>query len=51
MSVGIVFIGLAIFLVPGGFVRSIAIGLILGETAHANPNGFCLRFDLKRPLV
>jgi hypothetical protein len=51
MPFGIVFVDLAIFLIPGGFVRSIAIGLIFRETAHANPNRFCLRLDLKRSLV
>jgi hypothetical protein len=51
MSFGIIFVSLAIFLIPGRLVRSIAEGLIFRETAHANPNGFSLRFDFKRPVV
>lgn len=51
MSFGVVFVSLADFLIPGGLVRSIAEGLVFRETAHANPNGFLLRFDFKRPLV
>jgi hypothetical protein len=51
MSFGVVFVSLADFLIPGGLVRSIAEGLVFRETAHANPNGFSLRFDFKRPVV
>jgi hypothetical protein len=47
----VVLIGLAAFFVPGLLVRSIAKRLILGKTAHADPNGFFLRLYLKRSLV
>ena len=38
MALGIVLVRFALFLVPGGFVRSVAERLILGEAAHANPD-------------
>jgi hypothetical protein len=51
MSFRIVLVSFAVFLVPGGLVRSVAERLVLGKPAHANPDGFLLRFDFKRSLV
>ena len=51
MSFGIVLVSLAVFLVPGGFVRPIAERLIFGQSAHANPDRFRLGLDLQRSLI
>jgi len=51
MSFGIVLVGLAVFLIAGSLVRSVAERLIPRKAAHANPNGFLLRLDLERSLV
>ena len=51
MPVGIVFISLAVFLVPGRLVRAIAERLVLGQAAHANPDGLLLWFDFKRSAI
>jgi hypothetical protein len=51
MSFRIVLINLAVFFVPGGFVRSVAERLVFGKAAHANPDRFSLRFDLEGSLV
>ena len=51
MPFRIVFISLAVFLVPGRLMRAIAEGLVLGQAAQANPDGLLLRFDFKRPLI
>jgi hypothetical protein len=51
MAFGIVFVGFAVFLVPGGLVRAVAERLVFGESAHAYPDRLLLRFDLKRSLV
>jgi hypothetical protein len=51
VSFSVVLVSLAVFLVPGGFVRAIAERLVLGEPAHADPDRFLLRLDLKRSLV
>ena len=51
MSFRVVLVGLAIFLVPGGFVRAVAERLVLGKAAHANPDRLRLRFDFQRSLI
>ncbi len=51
MSFRVVFVRLAVFLVPGGLVRAVAERLVLGKTAHANPDRFLLRLNFKRSLV
>ena len=51
MSFRVVFVRLAVFLVPGGLVRAVAERLVLGQTAHANPDRFLLRLNFKRPFV
>jgi hypothetical protein len=38
MSPRVVFVGFAVFLVPGGLVRAVAERLVFGKTAHANPD-------------
>src|SRR5438270_10774604 len=51
MSFRIVLVSLAFFFIARGFVRAVAEGLILGKTAHANPDRLCLRFDFERSSV
>ena len=51
MTFRVVFVRLAVFLVPGGLVRAVAERLVLRKTAHANPDRFLLRFDFKRSFV
>jgi hypothetical protein len=51
MSFRIVLVCFALFLVPGGLVRSIAERLVFRKTAHANPDGFSLRFDFEWSLI
>ena len=51
MAFVVVLVGLAVFFIPRFLVRPIAIRLVLGKTAQADPDGFFLRFDLKRSLV
>ena len=51
MSFRVVFVRLAVFFAPGRLVRAIAERLVLGKTAHANPDRFLLGLDFKRPLV
>jgi len=51
MTFLIVCVNLTAFLIPGRLVGAIAKGLILGETAQADPNGFFLRFYLERSLI
>jgi hypothetical protein len=51
MAFVVVLVSLAAFFIPGLLVRPVAKRLILGKTAHADPNGFLLRLDLKRSLV
>jgi hypothetical protein len=48
MAYLVVGVNLAAFLVLSLLVGTIAKRLIFGETAHADPNGFFLRFYLKR---
>jgi hypothetical protein len=48
MAFLVVGVNLAAFLVFSLLVGTIAKRLIFGETAHADPNGFFLRFYLKR---
>ena len=47
MSLHIVLVRLALFFVSGGFVRSVAERLVLGQATHANPDRLCLRFNLE----
>ena len=51
MSFRVVLVRLAVFLVPGRLVRAVAERLVLGKTAHANPDRFLLRLNFKRSLV
>jgi hypothetical protein len=51
MSFCVVLVGFAVFLVPGSLMRAVAERLVLGKTAHANPDGFLLGLDLQRSLV
>ena len=51
MSLRVVLVSLAIFLVPGGLVRAVAERLVLGESAHANPDGLLLGLDFQRSLI
>ena len=51
MPFGVVLVGLAVFLVPGGLVQSVAERLVFGEAAHANPDGFLLGLDFQRSVV
>jgi hypothetical protein len=51
MAFVIVLVSLAAFFIPGLLVRPVAKRWILGKAAHADPNGFLLRLDLKRSLV
>jgi len=51
MPFRVVFVGLAVFFVTRGFVRSITERLILRQAAHANPDRFLLGFDFKRSFV
>jgi hypothetical protein len=51
MAFRVVFVSFAVFLVPRGLVRAIAERLVLRQAAHANPDGFLLRFDFKRPPI
>jgi hypothetical protein len=51
MSFLVVGVNLTAFLFPGHLVGSVTKRLIFGETAHADPNGFFLRFYLERLLV
>lgn len=51
MPFRVVFVKLAFSLVSRGFVRSVAEGLVFRQAAHANPDGFLLRFDFKRSVV
>src|SRR2546428_12191352 len=51
MSFRIVLVSLAFFFIARGFVRAVAERLILGKTAHANPDRLCLRFDFERSFV
>ena len=51
MPFGVVLVSLAVFLVPGGLVRSVAERLVFGEAAHANPDRFLLWFDFQRSVI
>ena len=51
MTFRIVFLGLAVFFATHGLVRAVTERLVLGESAHANPDRFLLRFDFKRSLI
>jgi hypothetical protein len=51
MAFLVVGVNLTAFLVLGSLVGPVAKRLIFGETAHADPNGFFLRFYLERSLV
>jgi hypothetical protein len=51
MAFVVVLVGLAVFFIPRLLVRPIAKRLVLGKTAHADPDGFLLWLDLKRSLV
>ncbi len=51
MSFRVVLVRLAVFLIPGGLMRAIAERLVLGKTAHANPDRFLLRLNFERSLV
>jgi hypothetical protein len=51
MPLPIVFVRLAVFLIGHGLVRTVAEWLVLGKTAHTNPDRFFLRFDFERLLV
>jgi hypothetical protein len=51
MTIGVVFVSLAIFFVGQLLVRSIAIGLIFGEPAHANKYRARLRLDFERLFI
>jgi uncharacterized membrane protein AbrB (regulator of aidB expression) len=51
MPFRVVLVSLAIFFVARGLVRAVAEGLVFRKAAHANPDRFLLRHDLKRPLV
>jgi hypothetical protein len=51
MSFCVVFVKFAFSLVSRGFVRPVAERLVFRQTAHANPDGFLLRFDFKRSVV
>jgi hypothetical protein len=51
MAVLVVCVNLTAFLVPGLLVGPVAKRLIFGKAAHADPNGFFLRFYLERSLV
>ena len=46
----VVLVDFSAFFVPGFLVRSVAKRLVLGETAHADPNGRLLRLNLKWSL-
>ena len=51
MSFDIVLVRFAVFLVPGGLVRTVTERLVLGKSAHANPDRLLLRFDFQRSFV
>ena len=51
MPFRVVFVGLAVFFVPGGLVRTVAERLVFGKAAHANPDRFSLGFDFERPFI
>ena len=51
MPFRVVLVGFAVFLVPGSLMRAVAERLVLGESAHANPDGFLLGLDLQRSLI
>ena len=51
MSFCVVFVSLAVFLVTRGLVRPVAERLVLGQSAHANPDGLLLGLDFQRSLV
>jgi len=51
MAFRVVFVSFAVFLVARRLVRPVAERLVLGESAHANPDRFLLRFDFKRPPI
>jgi hypothetical protein len=46
----VVLVEFSAFFVPGFLVRPIAKRLVLGETAHTDPNRRLLRLNLKRSL-
>ena len=46
----VVLVDFSAFFVPGFLMRSVAKRLVLGETAHADPNRRLLRLNLKRSL-
>jgi hypothetical protein len=51
MTFDVVLVRFALFLVPGGLVRSVAERLVPGKAAHANPDGLFLRFNFQGSLV
>jgi hypothetical protein len=51
MAFRVVFVGLAVFLVPRRLVRSVTKRLVPGKAAHANPDGLLLRFDFEWPPI
>ena len=51
MPFSVVFVSLAVFLVPRRLVRAVTKRLVPGKAAHANPDGLLLRFDFQRSLV
>jgi hypothetical protein len=50
MAFLVIGVNLTAFLVLDFFVRPIAKGLVFGQTAQADPNGFFLRLYLERSL-
>jgi hypothetical protein len=46
----VVLVDFSAFFVPGLLVRSVTKRLVLGETAHANPDRSLLRLNLERSL-
>ena len=51
MAFGVVLVDFAFFLGGDGFVGAVAEGLVLGEAAHANPDGFFLGLDFERAEI
>src|SRR4051812_15794041 len=51
MSLGIIFVGLVVFFVGDLLVRTVAIRLVFGQTAHANEYRASLRLDLERLFI
>ena len=51
MTFGVVFVGLAVFFSGSAFMGAVAEGLVPGESAHADPDGFFLRLDFERLIV